>query len=96
MKVNTNTATGPIDSDLDVCACCIQILANGSTEGGHTQAEEAASVAGIDRIQSKEKGRLVVLSDCGDDSAIDDFSPHRCPVCRALPGARYVVALIPA
>lgn len=94
MKVNAST--GPIESDLDVCGCCIQILANGSTEGGHTHAEEAASVAGIDRIQAEKRGRLVPLFDCGDESAIEEFSPHRCPVCRALPGARYAVAILPS
>lgn len=80
------------ESAYDVCGCCLQIIANGSTHGGCSAEEEAESIAAI--AKESVHGALVALSDCGDESAQEEFSHSTCDLCGALPGARYAVAII--
>ena len=80
------------ESDLEVCSCCAQLIANGSTEGGHSEEEEKESRDAIAQHCARSRARLVIMSDCGDESSQEEFSRVDCDLCGGLPGARYAVA----
>ena len=67
---------------LDVCETCMLIVANGSTDGAYSEADEERSAEAM-----VNRGPLAL----GDVEENPEFSHRECDICGALPGERFRV-----